>query len=48
VIYGKDTDLPAVPGGTLGSPEIKGLGQWFHGGYTFNKPESSDSLGGQI
>jgi hypothetical protein len=46
IIYGKDTDLPVVTGGTFGSPEIKGLGYWFYGGYTFAKPEASDSAEG--
>jgi hypothetical protein len=43
IIYGKDTDLPVVPGGTFGTSEVKGLGYWFYGGYTFTKPESSDT-----
>jgi hypothetical protein len=37
IVYGKDTDLPVVPGGLFGTPEVKGLGYWFYGGYTFGK-----------
>jgi hypothetical protein len=40
IVYGKDTDLPVVPAGAFSTPEVKGLGYWFYGGYTFNKPEA--------
>jgi hypothetical protein len=38
VVYGKDTDLPVLVGGQFAKTDIKGLGYWVYGGYTFRKP----------
>jgi hypothetical protein len=45
VLYGKDTDLPVVAGGAFTSPEVKGMGYWVYGGYTFQKSAAEGEKG---
>jgi hypothetical protein len=42
LLYGKDTDLPL--GAVFASPEVKGLGYWFYGGYTFERSSTEGEV----
>ncbi len=45
VVYGRDSDLPVVGGGSFATAKINGLGYWAYGGYTFLKGGDHETAG---